>query len=581
MPALADDISSATAASIKARNKERKKYFTMLSSFDKLIKSGDVETCLQRLRVYAEASKDPRPFNHALKLLPPASALAVWQIMRDKGIKPTAYTASFLAENLAAGKMHRLLDSVMQGVLKDGARLHWSLFFRWADSYANHGDASGVRRVMAVAQQHGIEITPHYYTILVKATCKLGNPHKAAYILDEMKRAGIEPTENVYRTLIYCLGSWGHPDKAKNIFYEMQTAGIAPTLETYGALINAYSDSGRVDCALATLEEMHAKGFKANERAYAALAKGFSKNGDIEKARAILDEMKRYGLAPNKFIWSCIVEACATARRPEAALTAISDAAASGVQPDVLMYTSLLSAYRNAGDVEGGKAVLDLMKAAGCPPSVHTYTELMVLLGKDGRAEEVEDVFTEILNSGISPDLSCYAVFIDAFMIRWKLGRSHSSSDEWLHRAEEAFAEAIQGPMRNTLKRVVDDGSVVVADMHGHSGWSVQLAILRILNEVLNRRVPGVNYALKAPCLHIITGRGNRSNSSSPIIREVSLKFLQPILPVRLGAKNDGAVIVSASGLGRLLAFMRSEGNEFDLKSMRHYLVDPDECVPI
>ncbi len=41
-----------------------------------------------------------------------------------------------------------------------------------ADAHANAGNPRGVRHVMQAVESHGLEVVPHYWTLLIKASSK-------------------------------------------------------------------------------------------------------------------------------------------------------------------------------------------------------------------------------------------------------------------------------------------------------------------------------------------------------------------------------------------------------------------------
>lgn len=53
------------------------------------------------------------------------------------------------------------------------------------------------------------------------------------------------------------------------------------------------------------------------------------------------------------------------------------------------------------------------------------------------------------------------------------------------------------------------------------------------------------------------------------------MELLQPLVPVRLAAKNDGLLVVFQVHLRRLLGHVASTGRSFALQDMQQYLVTP------
>lgn len=77
------------------------------------------------------------------------------------------------------------------------------------------------------------------------------------------------------------------------------------------------------------------------------------------------------------------------------------------------------------------------------------------------------------------------------------------------------------------------------------------------------------------PDIIVITGRGNRSRTrGQPVVRHAVLAFLQALgLPVRLGAGNDGVVVVRGADVERLLDEARARGVAWAPAALAHALV--------
>ena len=86
-------------------------------------------------------------------------------------LTPTLATAQALLERLPAHRQLRgELDAVLCRLLQAGLAPHYRVFLPWASHHGQAGSIRGVRGVMEQAALHGVEITPHYYTQLVRVS---------------------------------------------------------------------------------------------------------------------------------------------------------------------------------------------------------------------------------------------------------------------------------------------------------------------------------------------------------------------------------------------------------------------------
>ncbi|GAB4822122.1 hypothetical protein N2152v2_009168 [Parachlorella kessleri] len=530
----------------------------------------DVHKCVSFLRSL-EGRVATSAFNAALKHLPPGAALEVWQQMQQQGVEPDTYTANSIAEMYAALGMHDLLDVLMADLLVRHKQLaHWAVFMTWADVHALAGNPTGVRHVMKALEGCGLELTSHYWTLLMKANSRASLRGPAIEgVLEEMAERGIAPTEEVYRNAIHCYGILGRADRAALVFQRMLAAGIQPGVATYSSMINAYADSCMPEQALQTMRAMHRAGVGPSLMAYTALMKAFKRIGDVDRAKAVLTTMKWEGIKPNNYSYTELVNTCVVAKKPVAARRAVDEMRAAGLGPDVIVLTSLMACYAAVGDVARTRGVLEEMRGAGVKPNAKSYTVLLQLMGNQGHPAEAQAVFDEMVGQGLQPDLAACCLLVDAWLDSWSRGRDGRS--EMLLKAQEFF----HGMGRQHLRpRLISRPGTALLDLHAHSPWTAQLAVLDVLQRLL--RGYRVDKGASVPQLEVVTGRGNRSlvRNKSPL-RDCTLALLQQLVTVRVARNNDGLLVVESKHMERLLRHMARKGRSFSLQDMKEHLVAP------
>lgn len=241
---------------------------------------------------------------------------------------------------------------------------------------------------MAAAEALGIQITAHYYTLLVKALCKAGKPGTTRILLQNLVDSGQIPPEPVWRTAIHCQGVAGRADHAQAMFDKMREVGVEPQLETWGSLVNAYAECYMPEKAMAAMNAMRAAGLRGNPQAYVALLKSCTHAASVPAALGAVRQMQEDGLTPNEHVWGALISACAAGGDAKAAREAFAAMRAANCPAGVVQYTALLTAHRNARDLAGGLQVLREMDAEGIAPTRETFTEIITLLGQHGEKTE-------------------------------------------------------------------------------------------------------------------------------------------------------------------------------------------------
>lgn len=185
----------------------------------------DVNTCLAVLQEQLNHQAASGTTNYyitmgitrALEKLPPSHALQVWNLVKSRDLAPTTLLCVTIVKLLIKLGMVRHVEGTITGMLAAGMKPHWAPFFYWADAYAEAGDAAGVASVARAAHQHGIHVSDHYHTLLVKALCKDGRRAESLKLLDRLQQAGITPSEPTWRALIHCHGVAGHVSHAVSL----------------------------------------------------------------------------------------------------------------------------------------------------------------------------------------------------------------------------------------------------------------------------------------------------------------------------------------------------------------------------
>lgn len=84
------------------------------------------------------------------------------------GVTPNLQTARVVLERLPGSGARWEVDAAMGRLLGAGLRPSYQIFLPWATVHSKLGSVGGVRHVMAQVERWGAELTPHYYTQLIK-----------------------------------------------------------------------------------------------------------------------------------------------------------------------------------------------------------------------------------------------------------------------------------------------------------------------------------------------------------------------------------------------------------------------------
>ncbi|CAM8993715.1 unnamed protein product [Rhodiola kirilowii] len=237
------------------------------------------------------------------------------------------------------------------------------------------------------------------YTVLIYGWCKIGRVDMAERFLREMVDCRLEPNVVTYNVLLngVCRKASLHPEErfertiraADNVFDEMRHRGIEPDVTSYSIVIHVYSRAHKPQLVLDRLEVMKERGISPNAVTYTSVVKCLCSCGRLEDAEELLNEM-----------------------------------VVSGVSLGVESYNCFFKEYRGRKDADSALKLYRKMKEEGsCVPSMHTYNILLGMFLMLNKLVIVREIWDDMKNSGIGPDLDSYTMVIHGLCEkqRWRV----------------------------------------------------------------------------------------------------------------------------------------------------------------
>lgn len=285
------------------------------------------------------------------------------------------------------------------------------------------------------------------YTILIYGWCKISRFKTALSFLNEMKVKGIEAnvvTYNVYLNGI-CRKASLHPEErfertirdAEKVFDEMRESGIEPDVTSFSIVLHVYSRAHKPQLVLDKLSLMKEKGICPNVVTYTSVIKCLCSCGRIEEAEDLLDEMVRNGVSP-----------CAKT------------------------YNCFFKEYRGRKETDKALKFFKKMKDDGlCEPTTHTYGVLIAMFLKADMIGVVKEIWKDMMERGVGPDLDSYTVLIHGLCERKKWREACGYFVEMIEKGflpqkvtfETLYRGLIQADMLRTwrrLKKKLDEESI-------------------------------------------------------------------------------------------------------------------------
>lgn len=285
------------------------------------------------------------------------------------------------------------------------------------------------------------------YTVLVYGWCKIGRFDMAERFLRDMIERGIEPNVVTYNVFLngICRRASLHPEErfertirnAEKVFKEMWERGIEPDVTSFSIVLHVYSRAHKPELSLEKLKLMRERGICPTVETYTSVVKCLCSCGRLEDAEELLGKMVR-----------------------------------SGVSPCAATYNCFFKEYRGRKDSEGALKLYRKMKEEGlCVLSMHTYNILVGMLLELNRMEIVREIWNDMKESGVGPDLDSYTMLIHGLCGKQKWREACQLFVEMIEKGllpqkitfETLYKGLIQSDMLRTwrrLKKKLDEESI-------------------------------------------------------------------------------------------------------------------------
>lgn len=189
-------------------------------------------------------------------------------------------------------------------------------------------------------------------------------------------------------------------------------AGVSSSDFSY--FLKAVPLSQRAD-VLPVLHEMASDAeIKLNKRAFDLTMAAYAHRGDVRTVTAFMDQMRADGIQPDAYTYGHLLKAHGKRRDLAASVTVLKQMQIEGVPPSLPLYTTLMHTCIKVQDYAQAFEVFDMMKFLGTStnPDRAVYSSVIYAAAKTYNIERALDLYREMCDRGIEPDVDTYANLI-------------------------------------------------------------------------------------------------------------------------------------------------------------------------
>uniref|UniRef100_A0A0E0KLR2 Smr domain-containing protein n=1 Tax=Oryza punctata TaxID=4537 RepID=A0A0E0KLR2_ORYPU len=246
------------------------------------------------------------------------------------------------------------------------------------------------------------------YSAILDVYAQLGMKEEVLALFDRARGSGWKPDHVAFAVLAKMFGEAGDYDGIQFVFKEMREVGIKANIFVYNALLEALGKTGKPGLARSLFEEMTAEGVEPNARTLTALAKIYGRARWGRDALQLWEQMREKKLPADNILCNTLLSMCADVGlvgEAEQLFSEMKDPELGDVpKPDKWSYTAMINIYGSSGDAGRALQLFAEMVESGIEPNIMSYTIVIQCLGKAGRIQDAVDVLEAGMAKGLKPD---------------------------------------------------------------------------------------------------------------------------------------------------------------------------------
>lgn len=347
----------------------------------------------------------------------PMRAIALYILMRERGIQPNNYTFTFLVkactDSLVLGQAIQA-QSIVLGIPDSDVHVYTSLL----NMYGTGANIETARRLFDTMKYR----TAATWNSMIAGYTRRGDIEAARELFDEMP----DKNEKSWNVMVCGYTRIGKFDVAGRLFNDMP---IKKTLPTWNAMISGYTRASRPAEALALFRQMQLaevrpdeitlvsvipscaqlgalqlgewihryvqrNNFNHNTKVSNAIIDMYIKCGSLDHAMAVFRRMKE----PTLVSWNTLISGLALHGQGEEAIQIFTEMVTTkGVIPDAITFVGLLNACAHAGLVQRARAYFqDMTTVYGITPRIEHYGCMVDVLGRTNHLDEALDLINHM-----------------------------------------------------------------------------------------------------------------------------------------------------------------------------------------
>lgn len=277
-------------------------------------------------------------------------------------------------------------------------------------------------------------ITPQTLVIMIRRYCAVHDVGKAINTFYAHKRFKFDVGIEEFQNLLSALCRYKNVSDAEHLLFCNQNVFPLST-KSFNIILNGWCNlSPNSREAERFWMEMRKRKLKLDVVSFASIISCYSKTGNLNKVLKLFNQMKQMGIEPDRKVYNAVIHSLAKGGLVKEAINLMkSMEEEKGIVPNAVTYNSLMKPLCKLRRLEEAREVFTEMVQRGVSPTIRTYHALFRILRT---GEQVFGFLENMRRTGCCPNHDTYIMLIRK-LCRWQ--QIHDVFKLWKEMIENGF----------------------------------------------------------------------------------------------------------------------------------------------
>lgn len=277
-------------------------------------------------------------------------------------------------------------------------------------------------------------ITPQTLVIMIRRYCAVHDVGKAINTFYAHKRFKFDVGIEEFQNLLSALCRYKNVSDAEHLLFCNQNVFPLST-KSFNIILNGWCNlSPNTREAERFWMEMRKRKLKLDVVSFASIISCYSKTGNLNKVLKLFNQMKQMGIEPDRKVYNAVIHSLAKGGLVKEAINLMkSMEEEKGIVPNAVTYNSLMKPLCKLRRLEEAREVFTEMVQRGVSPTIRTYHALFRILRT---GQQVFGFLENMRRTGCCPNHDTYIMLIRK-LCRWQ--QIHDVFKLWKEMIENGF----------------------------------------------------------------------------------------------------------------------------------------------